>query len=155
MRQRSRFRWKVFLVLIFCGPLVSLYSPGQAEEFPEPDPPKIDLGMPEEVRAPSGLTEGVPSAEWAFHKTADDAHPDGNEQQFIWLMNRARANPTQEGVWLATDGAADATIARTTTRIVSLATSAFMFPLRITVGAYSLAHVLCVGLHSTAASMPE
>ena len=102
MKQRTRFRWKVFMVLIFHWPLVFFYSPGQAEEFPEPDPPKIDLGMPEGVSTPNGLTEGMPSAEWTFHKTADDAHPDGNEQQFIWLMNRARANPTQEGVWLAT-----------------------------------------------------
>ena len=48
------------------------------------------------------MAEGVPSVEWTFHKTTDGAHPDGNEQQFIWFMNRARANPTQEGVWLAT-----------------------------------------------------
>ena len=39
--------------------------------------------------------------EWVLHKTADGAHPDGNEQQLVWLMNRARANPTQEGLWLA------------------------------------------------------
>ena len=39
--------------------------------------------------------------EWLYHKTADGLHPDGNEQQLMWLMNRARANPTQEGAWLA------------------------------------------------------
>lgn len=43
-----------------------------------------------------------PQQEWLFHKTADNLHPDGNEQQLVWLMNRARANPTQEGIWLAT-----------------------------------------------------
>lgn len=42
------------------------------------------------------------NTEWTFHKTADGYHPDGHEQQAMWLMNRARSNPTQEGVWLAT-----------------------------------------------------
>ena len=42
-----------------------------------------------------------PQQEWNYHKTADGLHPDGNEQQLMWLMNRARANPTQEGIWLA------------------------------------------------------
>jgi hypothetical protein len=40
--------------------------------------------------------------EWAFHKTADGLHPDGREQQVMWLMNRARTNPPAEGYWLAT-----------------------------------------------------
>ncbi|MCB2189746.1 MAG: hypothetical protein KQJ78_25305, partial [Deltaproteobacteria bacterium] len=35
-------------------------------------------------------------------KTADNAHPDANEQQMLWLMNRARSNPAEEGEWLAT-----------------------------------------------------
>lgn len=43
-----------------------------------------------------------PQVEWTFHKSADNLHPDGNEQQLLWLMNRARANPAQEGLWLAT-----------------------------------------------------
>lgn len=43
----------------------------------------------------------MPTVEWLFHKTADDSHPSGPEQQMLWLMNRARANPAQEGVWLA------------------------------------------------------
>lgn len=45
--------------------------------------------------------------EWTFHKTADGLHPDGNEQQMVWLMNRARANPTAEGVFLGASGNAD------------------------------------------------
>jgi hypothetical protein len=45
--------------------------------------------------------------EWTFHKTVDNMHPDGNEQQLVWLMNRARANPAQEGLWLATTSEAD------------------------------------------------
>lgn len=43
--------------------------------------------------------------EWTFHKTEDGSHPDGNEQEMVWLMNRARANPAAEGAWLA--GGAD------------------------------------------------
>jgi hypothetical protein len=43
-----------------------------------------------------------PQVEWTFHKSVDNLHPDGNEQQLLWLTNRARANPAQEGVWLAT-----------------------------------------------------
>lgn len=44
----------------------------------------------------------APTTEWTLHKSTDNQHPDGNEQQVMWLMNRARANPTQEGAWLAT-----------------------------------------------------
>ncbi|MFZ3095783.1 MAG: BACON domain-containing carbohydrate-binding protein [Desulfosalsimonadaceae bacterium] len=40
--------------------------------------------------------------EWTYHKTPDNLHPNGMEQQMVWLMNRARANPTNEGDWLAT-----------------------------------------------------
>lgn len=44
--------------------------------------------------------------EWVQHKTADGLHPSGEEQQMVWLMNRARAFPAREGQWLA-DGAGD------------------------------------------------
>ncbi len=46
-----------------------------------------------------GRTE---TAEWVYHKTADGLHPDGAEQAMVWLMNRARANPPAEGVFLTT-----------------------------------------------------
>lgn len=39
--------------------------------------------------------------EWTFHKSADGAHPDGREQQYLWLMNRARQDPAAEGRFLA------------------------------------------------------
>ena len=35
---------------------------------------------------PSGLS--AQTAEWVFHKTTDGLHPDGREQQLMWLMNR-------------------------------------------------------------------
>ena len=53
------------------------------------------------------------AVEWTYHKTSDNAHPDGNEQQMVWLVNRARANPTQEGIWLATMTDPDVDAART------------------------------------------
>ncbi len=45
----------------------------------------------------------APENEWLFHKTEDGAHPNGNEQQMFWLMNRARTNPIEEGKWLVGD----------------------------------------------------
>jgi len=38
--------------------------------------------------------------EWAFHKTADGAHPDGLEQAWLWQMNRARLGPGSEAARL-------------------------------------------------------
>ena len=61
------------------------------------DPAQI-LSLP----APIYPSLGAPTVEWTLHKTADGAHPDGREQQVMWLMNRARAYPPAEGVWLAT-----------------------------------------------------
>ncbi len=51
--------------------------------------------------------------EWIYHKTADGLHPNGEEQQMVWLMNRARTFPAREGEWLAAGagGAAQAEIA--------------------------------------------
>ena len=82
--------------------------------FAEPDPPVIELDIPEAPSAGTPLPWMPPSAltEWTFHKTSDSLHPDGNEQQMLWLMNRARANPTQEGVWLATMTDPDVAAAR-------------------------------------------
>lgn len=42
--------------------------------------------------------------EWTIHKTADGSHPSALEQQLVWLMNRARANPLAEGNFLAATG---------------------------------------------------
>lgn len=42
--------------------------------------------------------------EWTLHKTPDNLHPSPIEQQMLWLMNRARANPPAEGSFLAATG---------------------------------------------------
>jgi hypothetical protein len=97
----------VWLALLV-GPARLDARPTMVERVPEPNPPVIELEIPEaaEPRAPAPETFRAPSPtpaiEWGYHKTSDNLHPDGNEQQMLWLLNRARSNPTQEGVWLAT-----------------------------------------------------
>ena len=96
-----------FLVL-FCAA-----SNGFAQElhFPALNPPVREKpdGGPERTSALSqeAYPAASPSTEWTFHKTADGSHPDGHEQQILWLMNRARANPAQEGEWLASSSDSD------------------------------------------------
>ena len=51
--------------------------------------------------ATRATAESCGSIEWVCHKTADSQHPDGVEQAFVWLMNRARQNPAAEGAFLA------------------------------------------------------
>ena len=48
-----------------------------------------------------------PSTEWTLHKTNDNQHPNGDEQQMLWLINRARSDPAEEGLWLATSSNPD------------------------------------------------
>jgi hypothetical protein len=89
---------------------------GRYDRIPEPDPPAIKRDVTEAASSAAALRWMAPDAltEWTYHKTGDNLHPDGNEQQMVWLMNRARANPTQEGVWLrglGSGGDADITAA--------------------------------------------
>ena len=85
--------------------LTLLVSPGTAygnpESFPEPNPPLIEREAEPVTHHPTASRAVIPSVEWEYHKTSDNRHPDGNEQQLMWLMNRARSNPTVEGIWLA------------------------------------------------------
>lgn len=109
-RNASLFLRAAFgLVLIFLG------APSAAAEpffFPEPDPPVVTA--PPDARlgsdGPQAALSGAPEVEWTYHKTPDGLHPDGNEQQLLWLANRARANPAQEGIWLAELSAVDADV---------------------------------------------
>ena len=50
--------------------------------------------------------------EWTAHKTDDGLHPDAHEQKLVWLMNRARQDPTAEGIWLAESTDPDVAIGR-------------------------------------------
>jgi len=85
--------------------LALLPSAAFAQGAPAPDPPRFE-GAPEPaLPSARARTSGGGSAplvdEWTLHKTADGAHPDGVEQAYVWLMNRARQDPAAEGVFLA------------------------------------------------------
>lgn len=102
----------------FTAVLLSILAPGLAgqplsgESFVETTPRSPSLNPPREERPlSSGMfleksvtvaPAAVPTVEWTYHRTADGQHPNGDEQQIVWLMNRARQDPTAEGVWLAT-----------------------------------------------------
>ena len=88
---------------------------GRDDRIPAPDPPSIEQNVPEAPASATVLRWMAPSAltEWTYHKTDDNLHPDGNEQQMVWLMNRARSDPAQEGAWLATEDDPDIATART------------------------------------------
>ncbi len=110
-----------FYLGLICA-LVTAAVPGLAaapalsasrDKFPEPEPPSIRLDLPEAPRLAATFRRLAATTEWTFHKTADGRHPDGNEQQMVWLMNRARANPTREGEWLAALDDPDVAGART------------------------------------------
>lgn len=77
--------------------------------FPEPDPPVVSAPPDSRLEGdrPRPALSGASPVEWTYHKTPDGLHPDGNEQQMLWLANRARANPAREGTWLAALSEAD------------------------------------------------
>lgn len=79
----------------------SIVAPPQSDDTPLPAPAEA---------TPDGLELISAQAEWVYHKTADGAHPSGIEQQFVWLMNRARTLPKGEGRWLATVSEAQSAI---------------------------------------------
>ncbi len=70
----------------------------------EPDPPRSEESdkTSAEFLGKSTPRSTAAMVEWTYHKTMDNEHPDDSEQQLLWLTNRARANPGQEGQWLAT-----------------------------------------------------
>lgn len=84
--------------------LLPLAAPAQLLA-PAVDPPRLE-GAPEpELRTPRAFAPDAAGAagldEWTLHRSADGAHPDGVEQAYVWLMNRARQDPAAEGVFLA------------------------------------------------------
>jgi hypothetical protein len=54
----------------------------------------------------------APTIEWVLHRSADGLHPNDDEQELLWLMNRARQDPVAEGSWLATSPEADIALGR-------------------------------------------
>jgi hypothetical protein len=83
---------------------------GAAPGHPALDPPFVEP-TPRPQRPDEPARRGA-AVEWVLHKTADGTHPDGAEQQMVWLMNRARQDPTDEGLWLATSSHPDIAFGR-------------------------------------------
>jgi hypothetical protein len=78
---------------------------------PAPDPPLLEgepPAPPTDAFAPRGAL-----TEWVWHQSADGQHPNGDEQEMVWLMNHARQDPSAEGVWLATSADPDIAFGRT------------------------------------------
>jgi hypothetical protein len=115
----ARFLKLPFSTLVFAAFTAALFSARSTEaayhRIPEPDPPTIEREAPEAPGAKAAADFMAPSAavEWTYHKTSDNLHPDGNEQQMLWLLNRARSDSAQEGAWLATETDPDIAAART------------------------------------------
>jgi hypothetical protein len=96
------------LLSLFIYPVTyPVIAAGTDPTAPAIDPPKVDLEDAGDAAYRPLLRAAPPTTEWTLHKTADNSHPDGNEQQMLWLMNRARANPSVEGLWLATSDNAE------------------------------------------------
>ena len=115
VRLLERF-FRILLVFGFAAAILTARSTEAAyHRIPEPGPPTIDREVSEAPSAKAAADFMAPSAavEWTYHKTSDNLHPDGNEQQMLWLMNRARSDPAQEGAWLATESDPDIAAART------------------------------------------
>jgi hypothetical protein len=88
--------------LVIVAPIFSA-NPGN-EKAPNLNPVTVSQdpwALPEQQGDIPQAPSPTPSQEWSYHKTTDGSHPDANEQQMMWLMNRARSNPEQEGIWLA------------------------------------------------------
>jgi hypothetical protein len=80
-----------------------LAAPAGADpRAPALDPPAalVESDAPLVRRAEASASAA--QVEWTLHATSDGQHPDANEQEMLWLMNRARQDPAAEGVFLAT-----------------------------------------------------
>jgi len=93
--------WKQLLCLAVMWPLtvVTAAVPG----IPEPEPPLDQRPATSTVIQLHALTAGAASVEWTWHRSDDLQHPNGEEQELLWLVNRARQDPAAEGIWLATE----------------------------------------------------
>lgn len=106
-KDRGRGHYSIFVGFLFSiGVCVHpCFSFTNSQDFyPEPNPPFVDLPDRKDPPQRSIQQDSSANVEWLFHKTADNLHPDGNEQQLLWLMNRARSNPAKEGDWLLNTG---------------------------------------------------
>ena len=100
-------------VLLFCCALSGQGTSLAQVPYPEPDPPREFLPATDSMVTPQALLPAAaPTIEWTYHRSADMQHPNGEEQEQVWLINRARQDPTAEGIWLATETDRDVAFAR-------------------------------------------
>lgn len=91
------------ILFMLIGNMLTFSDKANAQPFyPEPNPPVEVREQKDSPLLYQEKTSRASAREWMYHKTADNLHPDGIEQQMMLLMNRARANSNQEGIWLAT-----------------------------------------------------
>ena len=90
-------------VLLVTAAFVIQATGALAQQYPAPNPPAETREDPvaSVQRALIQAPAAAPTIEWTEHKTANGLHPNGGEQRMMWLMNRARQNPTAEGLFLA------------------------------------------------------
>jgi hypothetical protein len=108
-KMQARFRtstcWPCPILIFLIYALAAASASATGFRAPEPDPPAISGPPPGAPGTgpprPDAALAAAPAVEWTYHKTDDHLHPDGDEQQLLWLMNRARANPSREGAFLA------------------------------------------------------
>jgi len=74
-----------------------------AQQMATPNPPIVAPERQESIKPDQRLLQqlNAPTIEWTNHKSLDGLDPDASEQRMMWLMNRARTDPTAEGIWLA------------------------------------------------------
>jgi hypothetical protein len=96
MSARTRSALSLVVVALFAG------AASATPHAPAQDPPTASqtFALPEASRHFAASAAGV-QIEWTLHKSADGANPNADEQSLLWLMNRARRDPTAEGVFLA------------------------------------------------------
>ncbi|MEZ4663138.1 MAG: hypothetical protein R2911_36785 [Caldilineaceae bacterium] len=88
-------------VVPFCIiPLLALITAFIAKRFNTPKPPAKRPAVVIYIPAVKTNRLSMLRRRMDFPQPADNLHPDGNEQQLLWLNNRACANSAQEGIWL-------------------------------------------------------
>ena len=103
-----------YFIICYVSGVTVATSQNIGQHFPTPNPPFIESkGINSQLLTMDKITTKSTTTEWIFHKTLDGSHPNGLEQQILWFMNRARANPTQEGIWLASSSNPDIAGGRT------------------------------------------
>ncbi|MBK1650314.1 hypothetical protein CKO36_17410 [Rhabdochromatium marinum] len=92
--------------------LLGTTSFAASTDFHAPPPaPPVQFGPVLELHQQPGARSSAQTrdgqVEWVLHKTEDGLHPSGEEQTWVWLMNRARQDPPAEGFYLANSGNSD------------------------------------------------